>query len=174
MLVEEIHIVVEDALYAIKWKGEGGDALDIFLQKMRDPEYLNDYFSENQHNLNYYRQIKSVKDAAIKTVEEVTYLVEELIEYAELGRQYRSQTHLSLIFQPLDDRIGVLEFGSSKAKGHRYYSPWLRLYAVKLDKNKYIITGGGIKLVHKMEDDPLLRIELQKLKVAESYFSDEE
>lgn len=38
---------------------------------------------------------------------------------------------------------------------------WLRIYAIKLDSNVYVVTGGAIKLTQKM-DRPHLMAELKK------------
>lgn len=46
----------------------------------------------------------------------------------------------------------------SKAKRN-----WLRLYALRVDKNVYIITGGTIKLTQKMQDRKHTNIELGKI-----------
>lgn len=51
-----------------------------------------------------------------------------------------------------------------KAKGVK--APWVRLYAVKLDENLYVLTGFGIKLVKGMKDDEKLKAELLKLEKA--------
>jgi len=174
MLIKQLHTIVNDALYAIEWDGEGLDCMELFNDRMTDAEFLKTYFTQNENKLKYYQQTKIIREAVIETTEEIDFINEELTRLAKSGKQYRSGEHLSTLFVPLDNRKGVIEFGPAKAKGHPHFTPWIRLYAIKLDTNEYVITGGGIKLVKRMEDDPELAIELKKLKVAESYFSDED
>lgn len=174
MKIKQLHTIVEDALYAIEWEGEGTDCFDLFLQKMTNVEFLRKYFKYHQSKLRYFKQVRNIDDAVINTIEEIGYIEDALIEHAECGKEFQSIEHLSLLFEPLDDRIGILEFGLSKLKGHDYFSPWIRLYAIKVSKNKYVITGGGIKLVEKMQDDPFLTKELDKLRIAKQYFFEEE
>lgn len=45
---------------------------------------------------------------------------------------------------------------------------WLRLYAIRLGENCYIITGGAIKLTHHMRRDHL-QAELKKLKLVQTF-----
>ena len=45
----------------------------------------------------------------------------------------------------------------------------LRLYAIRIDKDQYVITGGGIKLVHDMKDSVELNMELDKLKTVRDW-----
>ena len=68
-------------------------------------------------------------------------------------------------FVPLND----LETGTktlSLRKGKRYK---LRLYAVRIDENLFLITGGVIKIVHKMKEHPDTQREKQKLQTAKMY-----
>ena len=173
MFIKQLHTIVENALYAIEWDSEDVDCLSLFIDKMTDAQYLRSYFKENEARLAYFQQTRNIKEAVIATIEEAELLAEELYAVAQSGKQYRSGQHLSILFEPLVNNIGTIDFGPSKAKGHKYHSPWLRLYAIKLDQNEYVITGGGIKLVPRMEDDPDLKNELEKLQIAESYFSDD-
>jgi hypothetical protein len=45
----------------------------------------------------------------------------------------------------------------------------LRLYAIRISENAYVITGGVIKLVRKMEDHPDTRREFRKIKMVKAY-----
>ena len=58
-----------------------------------------------------------------------------------------------------------------RSKGRQHC---LRLYAIKIDEDTFVITGGAIKLPlhHLMDDREHTRIELQKLKSAKSYLKE--
>jgi len=55
-------------------------------------------------------------------------------------------------------------FGKSKAKAN-----WLRIYALRIDRNTYIITGGAIKLTQKMQERDHTDIELKKIEKCRNY-----
>ena len=72
---------------------------------------------------------------------------------------------LETFFKPLND----LEMGTrvlSLQKGRRYD---LRIYAIKIDTNLFMITGGAIKLVHKMREHDDTIKEKNKLEAAKVY-----
>ena len=56
----------------------------------------------------------------------------------------------------------------TKVKGQHKKS-WLRIYAIRIAPNLFVIAGGGIKLTHKMEDSEHLKIELTKLEITKNY-----
>lgn len=45
----------------------------------------------------------------------------------------------------------------------------LRLYAIKLKSNCYLLTGGGIKYCRKMNESPDLQNEIEKIKKVRSF-----
>ena len=61
---------------------------------------------------------------------------------------------LDELFRPLENlRSSEMVLGKEKAKGIRNkHSSWLRLYALRLQANYYIITGGAIKLTPTMQE----------------------
>ena len=60
--------------------------------------------------------------------------------------------------------MSEMTLGKEKAKGLiRSHPSWLRLYAVKLQSNRYLITGGAIKLTATMQEREHTLEELRKL-----------
>lgn len=55
-----------------------------------------------------------------------------------------------------------MELHKTKATGG-FINSWLRIYAIRIDTNTYVITGGGIKLTKTMNDREHLINELEKL-----------
>ena len=43
------------------------------------------------------------------------------------------------------------------------HDSWLRIYAIRLEPNVYVVTGGAIKLTRAMQDKEHTMIELNKL-----------
>jgi hypothetical protein len=68
--------------------------------------------------------------------------------------------NLDSIFEPLRLEEPI-ELTRSKAKGYKPKS-WLRIYAIKLQSNVYVVTGGAIKLTRSMQESEHTKIELRK------------
>ena len=69
------------------------------------------------------------------------------------------------LFVNLDDReFRIIELAKQKSK-----RKWLRLYAIRVDKDTFVITGGTIKLTHKMEGRHHTIKELLKLDISWNY-----
>lgn len=164
----EIVEIVEGSLYVIKWQEGNMHSLDEMADKLSDAEWLYDYFEENKSKLSYYRGI-TVGKAARKTIIEGDELLQKLLDFAN----FEGNDALDDLFQPLHKEEAYSHprfYTDYKAKGFK--APWVRLYAVKCDNNLYVITGYGIKLVRKMQDDEYLRNELKKLENATDYLKE--
>ena len=79
------------------------------------------------------------------------------------------------MFRPLNDKEGKLyTHQQSKAKidnKRNFPKPILRMYAIRLNKNTFVITGGAIKLTHKMDEHPDTAREIVKMKKVKNFFS---
>ena len=69
---------------------------------------------------------------------------------------------MSTFFEPLSKNKIVKDYEKDKAKGILNPS-WLRIYAIRIDANYFLITGGAIKLTRTMNDRDHLLEELQKI-----------
>ena len=67
-----------------------------------------------------------------------------------------------------------MSLSKEKAKGNRVsgHPSWLRIYAIKLDDNVFLITGGAIKLTHLMEEREHTLEELKKMEQVRRYLID--
>lgn len=70
------------------------------------------------------------------------------------------------LFVPLGeaDRV-IAELSREKARNwdRTHHASWLRVYAIRLEPNVYIVTGGAIKLTRTMQDRAHTQTELDKL-----------
>ena len=58
-------------------------------------------------------------------------------------------------------------------KAYGQASPsWLRVYALRVDTNLFVITGGAIKLTETMNDRDHLKLELKKLRISKKFVID--
>jgi len=124
-----------------------------------DEKYLYTYFEKNKEYLAYFK-VKTIKDAVLKTIKQTRLIQEKLFEYIQ-----DSSKNLDELFLNLDDNE-YHETILSKQKSKQF---WLRLYAIKIESNHYVITGGAIKLVHKMGQSDLTIKEKQTIEKCRNY-----
>ena len=83
---------------------------------------------------------------------------------------------LDSLFKPLENlRTAEVLLGKEKAKGNRNFrhDSWLRLYAIRFQRNSYLVTGGAIKLTHTMQEREHTLEELRKLEKVRSFLLSE-
>ena len=81
--------------------------------------------------------------------------------------------NLSLAFQPLhNNEYSKRDLQQVKAKT-QIEKKWLRIYAIKIGPNTFIVTGGAIKLVGTMNERTHLLKEKQKLDDIKNYLKQE-
>ncbi|SEM57219.1 hypothetical protein SAMN05216436_105213 [bacterium A37T11] len=125
-------------------------------------EWLEAFFDENGADLDYFG-LPSVEDAVSQTMDDAEELFEVIQELAD------EAGGLDKAFINLDDHeYRVVQLSKKKAKGLRRKS-WLRIYAIKVDTDVFLITGGAIKLTHQMQDREHTKKELIKLEQCRNY-----
>lgn len=165
----EIKIIFEPNLYSIAYdknetyasiedlseyieEEEFLDELTKALELWTNPEYLEQFFYKNKKHLHseYWGAI-SIEEAISKTIEHAHALEEFLVK--------TKADNIECYFNPLDNLTTRLRpLGKSKLKDN-----WLRLYAIKIDDNRFLITGGAIKLTRTMQENEYTNNELYKL-----------
>lgn len=79
-----------------------------------------------------------------------------------------------ICFMPLGNEMRLAVLQKSKAKIRTQgRSSWLRLYAIRVAPNLFVITGGAIKLTHRMEEREHTRVQLEKLEKVKRYLADQ-
>lgn len=155
----EIVSIFGKNLFAFKYSGEAKDEFARLFELWHDPEYLEDFFETNISDLqNGFWGNMSVEDAIIETYNNAQTFEKRLIDLSKQSEK-EQVCGLEEIFRSLDNsNFQIFILGKSKAK-----STWLRIYALRIDKNIYLITGGTIKLTLKMQDRAHTTAELRKL-----------
>lgn len=165
----ELIEIIEDVLYSIKWGANAEHVLDEMSSDLNDAEYLTTYFLERIEGLKYFEV--EIEEAVSKTHEEAAALLQDVLMWAE-NAQCGKEPDLDSLFRPLHKESAYRHarfYTDFKAKGAVDTAPWVRIYAVKCDDNLYVLTGYGVKLVRKMEEEPNLLDELTKLDIATQY-----
>lgn len=182
-----IETIIENSLYSIKYDDSEQDEFENDKSKQNefsrcfknwtDTEYLEVFFNANKQDLQkaFYKFI-SIEKAIEQTIDEALTFEEKLIDIAKKEKTNDSKT-LQNLFKPLNKkdelRYPIPALQQSKAYGS-VYSSWLRIYAIRIDPNVFIITGGAIKLTDKMDERPHTQNELTKLNKVRQFLIDEE
>lgn len=130
-----------------------------------DPLFLRSFFSENRKDLITCFHNMELEDAIYDTLADAASLISLILNGT-------SDNELNKLFRPLENsRILEMLLSREKAKGKRIsgHPSWLRLYALKLDDDIYLITGGAIKLTREMSERPHTVNELRKMETVRNY-----
>ncbi len=154
-------------LWAVKYDGDTVNVLGLLFQQWNDIDWLADFFASNKVDLERNFQITSVDRAIYDTIIDAKELECMILDLAE-------DSDLDKLFRPLNNmRTSELLLGKEKAKGKRNAHPsWLRLYALRLEKGVYLITGGAIKLTYTMEERSHTLIELERMEFVRNHLID--
>lgn len=156
-----VHTFVDD-LFTFWYDCSAKDELALQFSNWKDPEYLFDFFKNNHKDLHQkiWRFI-SIEYAIDKTIHDALAFECELLENPEII--------LNEQFKPLNDlQASPLNLNKSKCYGIETPS-WLRLYGLRVEKGVYVITGGAIKLTHRMEERIHTNEELLKLEKGRNF-----
>jgi hypothetical protein len=160
-----------EGLHAFSFDDEIEEFSRIF-KLWRDTKYIQDYLNQNIENLEsgYYKY--SSIDEVIDDIRNQAISLQKLIlQYAENGFNTKGD-NLQMLFKPLDNRessIPLHQETKAKPDKKEYKKPIIRLYAIRIDANTFILTGGLIKLTERMDQCPYGIIELDKIKQAKSF-----
>ena len=164
--------VVEDSLFSVQYESETIHEFAKCFELWNDPIYLREFFEQHIEDLsNPFWNGVTIEQAIIKTRDDAKTLEEDLLYIAETGKTERLET-LSTLFEPLSKGI-IEEYEKDKAKGLRKPS-WLRIYAIRIEANYYVISGGAIKLTPTMNETKHLLLELEKLEFTRNYLLDDD
>jgi hypothetical protein len=141
--------IFANQLFAIQYTSKGSNEYDRLMDLWTNVEYLRNYAKNNQ--------IQNTKEFIDNIIRDAEYIQDVLAKIE------KEEEPLETFFRPLNDletNITVLSLQKGKIKRST-----LRLYAIKIDTNLFVITGGAIKLhdVWKMKDHPDTSKELKKL-----------
>lgn len=149
-------------LYSMQYDQSGMSEYKRVRQYWRDHESLYTFFNSHITDLKkgFWGDL-SIEDAISTTMMDADQFEDALLTYCQGGKY-----ELQVIFQPLyNSEYRLVSLQKSKGKIRR---SWLRLYALRLERNCFIITGGAIKLTHNMQA-PHLQAELNKLERAKMF-----
>lgn len=142
-----MHIIpiFEPGFYAVR--EHDSDALADFLRFATDPEQLFKFYTSNNTVLDYYGL--NMEEAVKQTIAAAQNMYVSLREHAE---------NPSKLFVPLSN-----ESTSNEPKSSKFRKLWLRIYAIGIENQVYVITRGSIKQSQKMQDHKDTATQLNRL-----------
>lgn len=155
---------ITERIYAFRFPDKEDNELSQLFEQWNDVGFLHDFFTQNFQDLAYFKVI-SVADAIDDTIEDADVL--EGIFFESDG-----PVDFDVVFNPLHNQeYKEISLGKTKAKrnNRHKHAGWLRIYALKVDENLYVITGGAIKLTHLMESKPHTVEELRKMDLCRDF-----
>ena len=135
-------------------------------------DYVISYLTKNIEYLKSpFFSGRSIDDLRKQISNEVNELYDSIYSYPEDG-----SVNLQMIFKPLSEsdnyksrNIPVLQLTKGLVERHITKIPLVRLYAIRISENCFIITGGAIKLTKKMFDHPDTKLEFEKLESCKNF-----
>lgn len=151
----------DQALFSCKYEEKDMNEFEWLFDCWNNIQYLEDFFNENEMDLksDFYNYI-SVETAVYQTLKDAQNLEDEIrnIVY-ERKSKFPS---LDRLFKNLYDSSIEEKYDKQKCYGIIDRS-WLRVYAIKLESGKFLVTGGAIKLTKSMNNRIHTKRELKKL-----------
>ena len=150
----KIFRIFAENLFSFKFENETLNEYERLLEIWNDPEYLVDFAERNKS----YLKNCSLEEFVECVLDDVFTLEYTLKQHAN---------SLNMFFQPLDNNEIRAVLLSLQKRRCRY----LRLYAIKIDDNMFVVTGGAIKLTRTMSEHPDTVKELSKLNRCKEYLN---
>lgn len=154
----EIIAIYRQYIYSIQYDDQEENEFDRLFDLWNDVEHITQFLEDNQEYLNspIWQQTPEPEDAARQVLLEAANLeklFDDLYNNVLKGRKPDFDSHFS--FLEGNYRYS-LQWPPMKSYG-TYRPSLLRMYAIKMNENVYLITGGGIKLADKIQNSPDLK-----------------
>ena len=157
----------KDHLWAVRDMNKPNNELTALFQKWNDAEYLWDFFLENHDDLQEFFHIERISEAVEDTIDDAEQLERLILEIPYTD-------NLDELFLPLSSSdMTIRELAREKARNwiRTGLASWLSVYAIRLEKNVFVVTGGAIKLTRTMQERSHTQQELDKLNQCRQYLA---
>lgn len=159
----------KNRLLSIQFDESSADEFRKAFNNWQDIEYLEQFFETHKSDLQngFYGNI-SVEDAVFRTIDESRAFEEKIRKIAKKGEKSNETNLNNIIFRTLNKNETSLVYQKNKAYGLEPKS-WLRIYAIRISADIFVVSGSAIKLTATMEEREHTKIELDKLKKTAQY-----
>lgn len=155
----EIIDIYPPYLYAVQYDGESRNEFHRLFHEWNDKEFLLSFFREHIDFLDkdIWVDLENNPEKAAFSVafdaNRLEHFLEELADNAGKGIEPDFDNY----FQPLDGKyLYSMEKIPVKGYGKNNHT-FIRLYAIKIEQNCYLIVYGGLKLAKTIQESPVLK-----------------
>ncbi|RYM33307.1 hypothetical protein ERX46_10205 [Brumimicrobium glaciale] len=156
----KIVTIFEDQLFVFHYKDEEENEFRRLLKQWNDTTYLYQFIIQNKIDIPKGVSIQNLISELIENANDIDDILYEI--------STNTKKILEEFFKPLDNQeYRIVEL--SKQKGRKNY---LRLYAIRIDENCFILTGGTIKFHHLNKDRWHTQKEMDKINKCRDFLKD--
>lgn len=162
----------DSCLLTVHYNEYNEDEFARLFKEWTDIEFLEDFFTHNEVDLNneFWKEF-SIENAVLRTRNDAIKLRRKIYQLKNLDPENRI-IEFHKFFKPLLNLQTHFDFlEKKKAYGTNGIS-WIRIYAIKLDNDMFLITGGTIKLTATMDEREHTKKELMKLDRCKEYLKE--
>lgn len=155
--ITDVSIIIPDKLAAFIFDNDEINILRKLLEQWHDSEYLFEFYNNNEKIIEE-SELFAYGYSFLDFMEEISYDVAQLESFiAKISKDENVilDTHFRVL-SLAEEQIKILSLRKKRCK-------WLRIYAIRIDENFFVITGGAIKITKKMQDHIDTRNELAQL-----------
>ena len=161
-----IFAIQNDKILSVQYNDGKADTFTQCFEDWEDVEYVRSYFKERIDLLQKPFWKLNVMEATMRLMQEANDFRDYIFDCIK-----NEEDLDGAVFHTLHKDEMAFERIQSKAYG-TFNPSMLRLYAIRLGINCYLVTGGGIKLTEAIQDDAILAKELVKLEFVQAYLKE--
>ncbi len=148
--------IFAEKLYSIHYDEEKDNEYDRLLDQWNDAEYLNKFLIQHEPDWTAHYDYTELVENILDSVDFIDRLL------------FENEYEYDQFFKPLHDQDPVIRI-LNLSKGKR---KCVRLYAIRVDRDCFVITGGALKFTRAMQQRPHTQLELDKLNRISRYLKD--
>ena len=156
-----VHGRTQKGLHSICLKKGGQSEYDVLLDRLTDIGYIRRYCKDNLNYLNSDLFGRISLEDVIGEIRKDVWRMMDVVKNAS-ALQHTNHNMLETIFRPLHN----LDATAKALQAHKYKPgrrSKIRLYAIRITEDIFVVTGGVIKVTQTMKDHPDTRTELMKI-----------
>lgn len=153
--------IFANKLFAFQYKGEKYNELRRLLNLWSNTSYLLQFTTENKTDIPKNKRIEELIFTLIENANKIDAILNEI--------KNNPDRRLEDFFKNLNNNEYRIDILLAKQKGRQNF---YRIYALKIDNNCFVITGGAIKFHHLNKNRPHTQIEMQKIDQCRDYLKE--
>jgi hypothetical protein len=176
--IEKIKTIFKNHLYSVQYKGCNESEFSRLFKQWKNPELVEVFLDTNKKELdNHFWKDRNMTQSKARRL-----ITQEAIDTEDHFFDLYENTRKGDVpdfnqeFFFLDKHVYQFSLRSKhKMYGthEKEFPAFLRIYAIRIDNNCFLITGGSIKLTQSMNESKYLIKELEKLNNVQSWLEKE-